>query len=262
MNKYKKDLKERLKAGDVVFGTWSNIPSASLVNVICLSGIDFIVIDGEHGPVSVETAENLVRAAEVCGVSPIIRIPANRHELVLRALDIGAYGVQVPHVSTKEDAMEVVRSSKYYPLGERGYSPFTRAGKYGSGAAGHAKRSNENTLIALNIEGSEGLKNLERIVNVDGIDVIFIGPYDLSQSLGKPGEVYDPEVIASIRKSANFVRSKGLSCGSFACDLKYLDILIDCGVQYITYMVDSALLLQTYGDIYRKFSEKKKGIKP
>ena len=239
-------------------GTWNGIPSPSVVNAIGCGGMDFVVIDTEHGPTSIETAENLVRAAEVAQMTPIIRVPGNDPQLILRALDIGAIGVQVPHVSTKEEAQKVVRASKHYPLGDRGYSPFTRAGKFGAAAEGHAERSNKETLVVLNIEGVEGLDNLEEIATVEGVDVIFIGPYDLSQSLGKPGNVFDPEVVEHIRKSVKLVKDKGLVCGSFACDLRYLDILMDCGVQYITYMVDCALITQSYKDICDKFFQRKR----
>jgi 4-hydroxy-2-oxoheptanedioate aldolase len=254
------NLKERLKSGEIVLGTWSTIPSASLLNVVGLSGIDFVIIDAEHGPVSMETAEDLVRAADVTNVSPIIRVPANESHLILRALDVGAHGVQIPHVSTKEEAERAVQYSKYYPRGDRGLTPFTRAGKYGAEAEGHTQRANESTMVIVNVEGSEGLNNLKEIVDVPDIDVVFVGPYDLSQSLGKPGEIEDPVVIDGIEQSVEISKSKGLACGSFARDLCYLDILIDCGVQYITYMVDSALILQSYKNLCQEFNETRKKI--
>ena len=128
------------------------IPSASLLNAIGLSGIDFAIIDAEHGPVGMETAEHLVRAADVTNIAPIIRVPSNDSHLILRALDIGAHGVQVPHVSTKEEAQRVVQSSKYHPRGNRGFTPFTRAGKYGIDAEGHPQRANESTMVVVNVE--------------------------------------------------------------------------------------------------------------
>ena len=255
-----KQLKERLKNGEIVLGTWNSIPSASLVNVIGTSGIDFVVIDAEHGPISMETAENLVRAADQSGISPIVRVPANDSHLILRALDIGAYGIQVPHISTKTEAVLAVKYSKYHPQGERGFSPFTRAGSYGIELEEYANRANENTLVVLNVEGLEGLRNLKQIAGVPNIDVIFIGPFDLSQSMGKPGKIENPEVIKSIRHSVGIVKSKGLACGSFAHNSQYLDILISCGVQYITYMVDSAMILQAYRDLYEKFNKKKNEV--
>jgi len=251
----KQHLKERLKSGEVVFGTWNIIPSPSLVEAIGYSGLDFIVIDAEHGPINMETAENLIRAAEVSGMIPIIRVPNNEPHIILRALDIGAHGVQVPHVSTKKEAESVVKYSKYHPKGIRGLSPFTRAGKYGIEAEGHVNRANENTMVIINIEGTKGIRNLQEITDVPDIDVIFIGPYDLSQSLGKPGQVNNPEVIKSIQNSVKLIKDKGLSCGSFAKDMKYLEILIECGIQYITYMVDISVVLQSYASMKKTFNK-------
>lgn len=257
----KQHLKERLKSGEVVFGTWNIIPSPSLVEAIGCSGLDFIVIDAEHGPVSMETAENLIRAAEVSGISPIIRVPHNESHLILRALDIGAHGVQVPHISTKRDAELAVEYSKYHPIGKRGLSPFTRAGKYGIEAEGHVNRANENTMVIINIEGTKGIKNLQKITEVPDIDVIFIGPYDLSQSLGKPGQVDDRDVVEHIKSSAQIIRESGKSCGSFAKDMKYLEILIGCGIQYITYSVDSDMVSNTYKTLKESFVQLYKEIR-
>ncbi len=251
-----KSLKKRLKNGETVLGSWNIIPSPSLVEIIGNSGLDFIVIDSEHGPVSMETAENLIRAAEVSGMDVLIRVSHNDSHLILRALDIGACGVQVPHISTEKEAKLVVEYAKYYPEGKRGFSPFTRAARYSLDAQGHTDRSNDETIVVLNIEGKEGIKNLKEIIKVPGIDVIFIGPYDLSQSLGKPGEVDNREIINCISRSVKIAETEGIACGSFARDMKYLDILLDCGVRYLTYMVDSAIILNSYKAL-RDLSQKK-----
>ncbi len=105
----------------------------------------------------------------------------------------------------------------------------------------------------VNIEGIEGIQNLDEIITVPEIDVIFIGPYDLSQSVGKPGQVEDPEVVSCIKDSVKKIKNSGKSCGSFARDKKYLEILVDCGVQYVTYMVDSAMILQSYKNLKEFF---------
>lgn len=249
----KRHLKEKLNNKETVIGTWNIIPSPTIVEAIGYSGFDFVVIDAEHGPINMETAENLIRAAEVAGMTPIVRVSTNESQLILRALDIGAHGIQVPHVSTKEEAERVVKYSKYHPKGERGFSPFTRAGKYGLEADTHVVGSNENTMIVINVEGKEGIRNLGEIASVPEIDVIFIGPYDLSQSLGKPGQVTDPDIINLITHSVKILKDKGLACGSFAKDLKYLEILMNCGVQYITCMVDSAVISNTYKNIHDSF---------
>lgn len=251
-----KSLKERLRNGETVLGSWNIIPSQSLVEIIGYSGLDFIVIDAEHGPVNMETAEGLIRAAEITGMTSIIRVSHNDSHLILRALDIGACGIQVPHVSTEEEARLVVEYAKYHPKGKRGFSPFTRAARYSLDAEGHTDRSNDRSIVVLNIEGVEGIKNLKQIVKIKGIDVIFVGPYDLSQSLGKPGQVDNREIINCIRSSVKIAESNGIACGSFARDMKYLDILLDCGVRYITYMVDTAIILDSYMTLRKSFQKK------
>lgn len=124
----KRHLKEKLNNRETVIGTWNIIPSSTIVEAIGYSGFDFVVIDAEHGPINMETAENLIRAAEVAGTTPIVRVPTNESYLVLRALDIGAHGVQVPHVSTKEEAERVVKYSKYYPKGKEDFLPLQGQG--------------------------------------------------------------------------------------------------------------------------------------
>lgn len=250
-------LAEKLRKNEMSIGIWNSIPSAALVNVIGSSGIDFMVIDAEHGPVSMETAEDMVRAAELSGASPLIRVPKNSSEYILRALDIGAHGIHIPHVSTVEDAKRAVAYSKYHPLGERGYTPFTRAGEYGKAAQGYAEKANASTIVVAHIEGSNGIKNIDDIARVKGLDVLFVGPYDLSQSLGKPGRVDDPEVVEGIKRGVAASKKNGIVCGSFACDPNYLDILIGCGVRYITYMVDSSVIAGAFMEISKMFNSKK-----
>ena len=248
-------LKERLKNGEKVIGTWNIIPSPSLVEAIGYGGLDFIIIDAEHGPVGMETAENLVRAAQVSGMAPSIRVADNVAHLILRALDIGAYGIQVPHISTVKEAEKVVEYAKYHPQGKRGLSVFTRDAKFGIAAKNHVSNSNPEKMIIINIEGIEGIKNLAKIVDVQEVDVIFIGPYDLSQSLGKPGKVNDPEVINIIKSSAKLIRDKAKVCGSFAADPTYLKILVDCGIQYITYTVDCEMISSNYKHLKDSFKK-------
>lgn len=254
----KRGIRERLSLGHKVLGTWSSIPSAGLVEAIGCSGLDFVVIDAEHGPVSVETAEGMVRAAEAASMAPVVRVPANRPEHILRVLDIGAHGVQVPHVRSRSDAEAAVKYARYHPLGSRGLSPFTRAGRYGTAGEDHARTSNESTLVVVNVEGVEGVENLEEIASVPGVDVIFLGPYDLSQSLGVPGQVDHPRVVEMIERSAKSVMDGGIACGSFARDKEYMKMLIGFGVSYLTYMVDTAVALSGYSEAVADFARSAK----
>ena len=247
------DLKRRLQAGETVVGPFVIIPSVPMVDTLGYSGMDFCIIDTEHGPVSQESATDLVIAAQGVGVAPIIRVGDNDERLILRALDIGAEGVQVPQINCVEDADTVVHSAKYAPLGERGLSIFTRAGNYFKDAAeGHTDRQNEETMTVVHIEGRRGLDNLESIMTVDGIDVLFLGPYDISQSLGVPGDVRNPIVETALREATDKARSQGRAVGSYAKDIEMGKWLIDLGIQYIAINVDATIYMQACESIVRE----------
>jgi 4-hydroxy-2-oxoheptanedioate aldolase len=239
------NLKKRLQAGETVVGPFVIIPSAPLVDTLGYAGMDFCIIDTEHGPISMETATDLVIAAQGSGVAPIIRVGDNDERLILRVLDIGAEGVQVPQINTIDDAKRVIHSAKYSPLGQRGMSVFTRAGDYYVNAgAGHTDRQNAETTVVVHIEGKRGLDNLDEIMTVEGIDVLFLGPYDISQSLGVPGDVRNPKVEKALKEAAGKARAKGRAVGSYAKDVEMGKWLIDMGVQYLSINVDATIYMQ------------------
>ena len=223
-------LKRRIVDGETVIGTFCLIPNATVVEAIATAGIDFVVLDTEHGPLSLETCENLIRAAECGGATPIIRVQANRSELILRVLDIGAGGVQVPQIECAEDARATVHSAKYAPMGQRGLAVCTRAGQY-VGVPDHTESSNAEQMVIVHIEGIQAVDHLDEILEVDGIDVIFLGPYDMSQSLGIPGQVDDPLVKRTLQKCAARARDAGRAVGSYAKDNAYAHWLESIGVQ-------------------------------
>jgi 4-hydroxy-2-oxoheptanedioate aldolase len=245
-------LKSKIKSGKTVVGPFVIIPSASMVDTLGYSGMDFCIIDTEHGSMTMESANDLVIAGQGAGISPIIRVGSKDEWPILRALDIGADGVQVPQVNTREDAEKVVDAAKYAPLGNRGMSIFTRAGRYFSDEGNrHAERQNEETTIIVHIEGEEGLRNLDSIMEVKGIDVLFLGPYDISQSLGIPGDVRNPIVEKALREAADKANKKGRVVGSYAKDVEMGKWLIDQGVQYLSVNVDATIYMQACENIVR-----------
>ncbi|MGB1748964.1 MAG: HpcH/HpaI aldolase family protein, partial [Dehalococcoidia bacterium] len=158
--------------------------------------------------------------------------------------------VQVPQINQKSDAEKVVHAAKYAPLGERGVSVFTRAGNYYKDeAAGHPERQNDETMTVVHIEGQKGLNNLEEIMTVDGIDVLFLGPYDISQSLGVPGDVRSKIVEDALKEAASKARAQGRVIGSYAKDVEMGKWLIDLGVQYLSINVDATIYMQACEDI-------------
>ncbi|MDA0747846.1 MAG: aldolase/citrate lyase family protein [bacterium] len=237
-------LKSRLKNGDVVLGPFVNLASGALLEIAAYAGFDFVILDTEHGPLDIPTTEDLCRTAAGVGITPIVRVRENDPAQILRALDIGASGVQVPQICTKADAEALIRAAKYAPLGMRGVSPYTRAARYFSDGPKIFERLNEEQMVLIHLEGVEGLENLDEIIAVPGLDVIFLGPYDLSQSLGIPGQISDPRVVDRMRQAAEKINAAGLTVGTFADGPEAARRWIDAGVRYISLSVDTGIYLQ------------------
>ena len=238
-------IKNRIKNGEVVVGPFCIVPSGTMIDTLGYSGMDFCILDTEHGPLSMETVTDLILAAKGTGIDPIVRVGENDERLILRALDIGAAGVQVPQINVKQDALNVINASKYDPLGHRGLSIFTKAGDYFlNKGKDHTEKQNEDTMVIVHIEGKKGLDNLDEIMEVDGIDVLFLGPYDISQSLGIPGQVTDPKVATAMKEAADKARKAGRAVGSFAKDVEMGKWLKDLGVQYISINTDATIYMQ------------------
>ncbi|OPY80336.1 MAG: 4-hydroxy-2-oxo-heptane-1,7-dioate aldolase [Syntrophorhabdus sp. PtaU1.Bin058] len=255
--KRKTGLKDSLKKGKVVYGPWCVIPSPSTINVIAAAGVDFVIIDMEHGPHSFETAEDMIRAAEVEGCTAIVRVAKNDESLILSALDIGAAGVIVPHIESRQDAEEAISYAKYFPVGERGFSPFTRAGGYSlNDVRDHAVKQNGKTMIILLLEGKGGVNNLDDILSIKDIrkkiDVIYIGAYDLSQAIGYPGQVDHPEVRKQLEACIKKIRGKGIAAGGYVAkndsDIRWMTEL---GMQFITLMPDCTILFHAFESFYK-----------
>jgi 4-hydroxy-2-oxoheptanedioate aldolase len=252
-------LKRLIKDGGIGVGPFMKITDPAVMEIAGYAGFNFVIIDTEHGPVSIETAQNLVRAATYAEITPIIRVKNNDPATILRALDIGAEGVEVPHISSKEDAVKAVRATKFAPVGERGVCRFVRAAQYSAlDRFKYFETANKETMVILHIEGVEGINNLEKILSVEGVDIIFIGPYDLSQSLGLPGQVNHPLVTERMNKVISSTRKKGVAVGTFADDVETARKWINLGVQYIGFSVDVGIFYEACKEIVMKiFSEKK-----
>ena len=244
-------LKRKLEAGQAVFGVMITFPSAPVVEMLAHLGFDWVLIDNEHGSITVENSEDLIRAAELTGIAPIVRPVANKPEIIAPFLDRGAWGVQVPHVNTAQEAAAAVDAVKYYPHGHRGIFSRNRAADYGfSGStADYVEEANRNTLVCLMLEEVEAIENLKDMVEVDGVDVFFIGSGDLSQSMGYPGQQTHPEVQALMEKGVTVIREAGRVAG-VSCPDSYVPKYLDMGVQYFHGNVNS--LIQTSSLSYLK----------
>ncbi|MDG2380417.1 MAG: aldolase/citrate lyase family protein [Pirellulaceae bacterium] len=239
-------LKKKLDNGDVVVGSFVYVPSSKLTEIVGLAGFDFVVIDMEHGPVDTAVAEDMVRAAEIANTTPIIRVTHNDPSAVLRSLDIGAQAIHVPNVHTRSDAINAVANSKYGPVGTRGLAG-VRANDYGlcQPLPQYASDANDQTMVIAHIEHIDAVNNLDELLSVDGIDVYYLGPQDLSNSLGIPGQGKDSRVVDLVESSIQRIAAAGRTAGCIATDPKVARRYIDLGARYIAthairHMVDQS----------------------
>lgn len=227
------ELKKRLDAGAAVIGSFVYVPSAKLTELIALSGFDFLVIDQEHGPISAETAEEMVRACQCGGCTPMVRVAHLHSHTILGALDSGAMGVHIPSINTVEDCRAAVEFCRYAPLGSRGLAGVRAAG-YGlrGSLSDYCKKANEEVLVVAHIENIEAIHNLNQLLAVDGIDVYFLGPTDLSSSLNRPGSA-DPELRQLVDIALSTIVRAGKVAGVITTDTKAARQYIDLGVRYL-----------------------------
>ncbi|WP_150462846.1 HpcH/HpaI aldolase family protein [Nesterenkonia ebinurensis] len=180
------NFRQRLLNGESLVGTFCAIPHPAATEMVASAGFDFLCLDSEHAAIDRETAENMLRAASVWSIPALVRVAGNTPELIGAALDGGAAGVLVPRVNTAEEARAAVDASRYPPHGSRGAGP-GRASSYGGGLSGYLGSANDDIVVAVQIESVEAVQHVAEIAAVEGLDMLFIGPGDLSVSLGATG---------------------------------------------------------------------------
>lgn len=205
-------LKQKLDRADFAYGTWSQTGSEEVLEILGYSGkFDFTIIDTEHGYYDLGHAENLVRAANASRISPIVRVSTNDNDKITKALDIGAEGVLVPQISTREEAEKLVASARYAPRGTRGACPFVRSGHHlVTDWAEYATKASEDVFVMALVEGAEGFGNLEDIARTEGLDGLMIGPMDLTVSLGIGGQLDHPDLKSYIRNALRICDEAGV----------------------------------------------------
>jgi 2-keto-3-deoxy-L-rhamnonate aldolase RhmA len=226
-------LKQRLYAGKAAFGVMCTFPAPAVVEMLGYLGFDWVLLDNEHGSITVDTAEACIAAAELSGTAPIVRPVANRPEVIAPFLDRGAWGVQIPHVNTADEARAAVDAVKYGPDGHRGIFSGGRPATYGftGTTADYAKEANRQTLVCLMLEEVEAIQNLPELVTVPGVDVYFIGSGDLSQSMGHTGQQAHPDVQAMMERGIKMITAAGRIAGC-SCPDNLVPKFLGLGVQY------------------------------
>jgi len=225
--------KAKLAAGEPVYGCFVRYAEPAFTEFAAMQGWDFLIFDGEHGTLQPRDVEGLCRAAELRGVTPIARVTTNQPHIILRFMDTGVHGVHVPWVNTPAGVEEAVQSVKYQPRGQRGLAG-SRASDWGTyeSIGEYTQRANRETMVVIHIETMEAVSAIEEYVAIDGADVLFIGPTDLSHSLGHPGEPSHPEVASAMDRVADVVVASDKTLGIYAGTPAAAGQWLDRGARY------------------------------
>lgn len=236
-------LKNKLKSNALTIGSWITLGHPSIAEILSHAGFDWLVVDLEHSTISIEQAGELIRTIDLCGVTPLVRLTSNHPDQIKRVMDAGAHGVVVPMVNSAADASRAVAATRYAPRGNRGVG-LARAQRFGVGFKDYLQWQSENPVVIVQIEHQDALDQLESILSVPGVDGFIIGPYDLSCSMGMPGEFERPE----FKEAMNRILSTGLGMGCPAGlhivepDQSRLRQVIAEGYRFVAYSVDIRML--------------------
>jgi 4-hydroxy-2-oxoheptanedioate aldolase len=251
-------LKRAIREGKVVTGPIHYIPHPDVVEMLAAAGWDFVQFEGEH-EISVVEAKQLVLAADASGIAPLVKLGACDPFLIANWLDLGVQAVKVNHIQTSADAERAVKACKYAPDGERSWC-------MGARSAGHctqpnfAREANENTMVILGIEDMQGLGNLESIASVPGVDVITVGPGDMSANLGVPGQYDHPKVREAFIRMINTCKAKGVTAGVMVINAAEAKFYAEKGAQYIVYSSDKRMMNQVFQNTRREIEEVLKSV--
>lgn len=244
--------KAKLDAGETVYGTFLWSASETITECMGSGGLDFVIIDAEHSPVDSEGAVGMLRAAKLGGVSPFVRAKDPSRSSILKMLDAGAEGIIVPFLKTAEEVKQIISYAKYHPTGERGFA-FGRNPRYGYAPYAaeieeYFSISNRETLLLPMCETAGFLADLEEITAMEGVDGIFVGPYDLSAALGKPGVFNTAEFQNALKRIVETCRKHGKYTFIFSNSPAAAKEHIALGYQGITLGIDVQMLIQSYRD--------------
>ncbi|MCD6530157.1 4-hydroxy-2-oxo-heptane-1,7-dioate aldolase [Candidatus Bathyarchaeota archaeon] len=244
----KNHVKAKLKSGKPAIGVTLSVMHPEIIRTIANSGFDWVLYDTEHGPWSIETVNDMIQRTSGSTASPIIRVVWNDMNAIKRALDTGTYGIIVPWVSSRKMAEEAVRYSRYPPEGLRGCAPGRPARAWGVSPEEYLEIANEEVLVAVQIEREEAIEKVEEIVSVEGIDATWLGPADLSASMGLRGQFFHPKVLKAMERMVEACIDAGVAPGIAAgvgvakFGIDYVNKLIEQGFRFINIGVDLSLL--------------------
>lgn len=239
----KNPLKAKLKKNQLTIGSWITLGHTSVAEIMAKAGFDWLTIDMEHSAITLDLAQQLIQVIEGNNVVPLVRVGENNPNLIKRVMDAGAYGVIVPMVNSKEDAEKAVQAVKYPPIGSRGIG-LARAQGYGARFDEYASTVNSESVVIIQVEHIDSVRNLESILSVKGIDGCIIGPYDISGSLGVPGNFNHPDVSKAIRKVEEVCKKKKAPLGMHVIPPDHKQVLekIADGYTFLAFSLDTLFL--------------------
>lgn len=236
-------LKQHINSGQPTIGSWITLGHVGIAEIMAGAGFDWLVVDLEHSTISTDVAGELIRVIDLCGVAPLVRVTSNEPDQIKRMMDAGAHGIIVPMVNTPKDAERAVSAVHYPPRGTRGVG-LARAQSYGASFDRYKSWLAEQAVVIVQVEHIDAVNNLEAILAVPGVDGYIIGPYDLSASMGHPGQFDRPEFLSAIAKVREVGKKADKAGGIHVVepDLNQLKRSLDEGWNFLAYSVDIRML--------------------
>jgi 2-dehydro-3-deoxyglucarate aldolase len=243
VNRKRQDLKTKWRTRQRVFGAWTSLGHPSVTEIFARSGVDFVGIDIEHSTISQEQSQRIIAACQGNATSCLPRVASHNMEMIKRLLDSGADGIIVPMVSTPEEVERLITWCKYPPLGKRSFG-IARAQGYGSDFDEYTETWNESSSLIIQIESIQGVANIEKLMSHDEVDGAMIGPYDLSGSMGLPGQLDHPSVAEACRKVIKACATSGKACGTqiIEPDRKNIEEAFAAGYTFVVLASDIFIL--------------------
>jgi 4-hydroxy-2-oxoheptanedioate aldolase len=247
-------FKRAIAAGQLQFGLWSGLSNNITVEVLANAGFDWLLLDTEHSPNELPMVHAQLQAIAQGSAHPIVRPPWNDTVMIKRYLDVGVQTLLIPFIQDAQEARDAVAATRYPPLGVRGYSAAARASDYGR-VKDYPTRCEEQLCVLLQVETPHALANIEAIADVDGVDGIFIGPGDLSASMGHIGQPMHPEVVAAIEDAVRRIRASGKAAGILVGDEKLARHYIEIGCTFVAVGSDIGILARGAEALAAKFKQ-------
>ncbi len=236
-------LKQKLASRTFTLGTWITIGHPAIAEIMARAGYEWVVVDLEHTTIAIDTAGEMIRTIDLCGSVPLVRLTSIDADQIKRVLDAGAHGIVVPSVNTPEEAARAVASTRYAPEGTRGVG-LARAQGYGARFKEYLEWQKNGPIVIVQIEHKDAIERLEEILSTPGVDGFIVGPYDLSCSMGMPGEFERPEFNAVITSIREIARNTGRAGGLHIVepDLHRLEQAVRDGYNFVAYSADLRIL--------------------